>query len=320
MKKSKHSKTFVDQLFFRIICLLPSIFFTDLQHPVFAVSGMPFSSSSKPILVKPLRLNLNHMMAQNSTENDVEQHIVEFQDPSQQLAAQKRLLNICRYTAIPALVRALQTEVSPTVRKTIAETVAYIGGTEAIEALTTALKSDPSPIVRKTAADGLGYIKDSSSAQVLIESLQNVNEDSSVREASAEALGLVGGRSAINALTDTLKNTSESLNLRNISTQALEKIGEPAIDSLVELLDDFDLQTRYYTVRTLSKINSFRSNNALQENQAKITEILEDAIKAEMVEFDRVPAAAAGRGTRDALRRPIICYIDWIAKNWDRCN
>ena len=310
----------LDCLFTRLTYLVLIIISVNPQLSVFAETKTSHRNYSRAFLGWNVRLATSSIIAQICTENDVEQYIVAFQDPWKQSTAKHQLVYLCRYTAIPALIRELQTQTNSTVRKTIAETIAYIGGTEAIEALTTALKNDLSPIVRKTAADGLGYIKDSSSAQVLIESLQNVNEDSSVREASAEALGLVGGRSAINALTDTLKNTNESLNLRNISAQALEKIGEPAIDSLVELLDDSDLQTRYYTVRTLSKINSFRSNNTLQENQAKITGILEDADKAEMVEFDRVPAAAAGRGTRNALRKPIICYIDWIAKNWDRCN
>ena len=267
-----------------------------------------------------LNIGLKLAFSQSCTLSYIQNLIDNLQNPWQQSRAKNQLMTFCGHTAIPILIRSLKTEPSPAVRTAIAETIAHIGGTQAIEALTIALKTDSSYIVQRTAAEGLGSIRDSSSAQSLIESLQDVSKDSSVREVSAEALGLVGGRSAINALTDTLKNTSESPNLRNISAQALEKIGEPAIDSLVELLDDSDLQTRYYTVRTLSKINSFRSNNTLQENQAKITEILEDAIKAEMVEFDRVPAAAAGRGTRDALRRPIICYIDWIAKNWDRCN
>ncbi len=270
--------------------------------------------------IQTIEFTPKFVMAQNCTGNDIENLINDFQDPWQQSNLKDKLKDSCGYPDISALVRVLQTQKDSTARKIIVETIADIGGTDAIEALTIALKTDASYIVQKTAAKGLGSIHDSSSAQVLIESLQDVNKNSFVREASAEALGLVSGRSAINALTDTLKDTSESPNLRNISAQALEKIGEPAIDSLVELLDDSDLQTRYYTVRTLSKINSFRSNNALQENQAKITEILEDAVKAEMVEFDRVPASGAGRGTRDALRKPIICYIDWIAKNWDRCN
>lgn len=259
-------------------------------------------------------------IAQNCTAAVVEQYIAAFRDPWQQETKASELA-ACGQTAIPALTRVLQTEQDAGVRQTAAIALAYIGGASATNVLITTLSADSAPTVRQTAADALGYILATTAINPLINALDNSKESPEVREAAAEALGLIGGTTATKALIATLKNTRESLNLRQATVKALQKIGEPATDILLLTLQATDLRTQYWAVAALSEINSPRSIKALEANKVRVTQILEDAYKADIVEFDRAPAGSTSRASGSELaRKPLVCRIKWITQYWNRCG
>ena len=262
----------------------------------------------------------DNVVTQNCTDDEIRARINEFKSSTLQYNSIRQLVYSCGKSSIPILTRSLQEDPLPTTRSAIAESLAYIGGVDAVNALILALDNDIEPSVRRKSASALGYLRDLSAINSLVVILKQENQHIEIRKASAEALGEIGGKLATDNLIDSTRDVSAPLALRNISAQALEKIGEPAIDSLVELLDDSNLQTRYYTVRTLSKINSFRSNNALKTNQQKVIEILEAAYASNIIEFDRVPASTAGQGTKEAFRKPLFCNIEWFAQYWGRCR
>lgn len=260
-------------------------------------------------------------IAQSCTASDIEQYVAAFRDAWQQETAVRQLVTNCGQTATPALTRVLQTESDAGVRQTAAAALGYIGGVPATKALIAMLSTDPTPTVRQTVADALGYIRAASAVNPLIATLKKTNEDPTVRQAAAEALGNIGGTIATDALITTLKNTYESLNLRQATVKALQKIGEPATNALVLTLQATDLRTRYWAVAALSEINSPRSIKALEANKVKVTQILEAAYQADIVEFDRVPAPSAYKGSRaQQVRKPIVCRISWMAQHWARCR
>ena len=131
------------------------IAFTDFKSLAFVTPEMSHGKSPNISSHQDLRSGPNSMIAQICSGNEVNQYVRDLQDFWKQSNAKYQLVNRCGHAAIPFLIESFQTQTNPTVRKTTAEIIAYIGGAEAIEALTTALKNDPSPIVRKTAADGL---------------------------------------------------------------------------------------------------------------------------------------------------------------------
>ena len=259
-------------------------------------------------------------IGQSCTSAETEQYIEAFKNSWQQGEIVRQLIATCGQTAIPALTRVLQTEPDVGVRQAATAALGYIGGAAATKALIVTLKTDSAPTVRKTAADALGYIRATTAINPLINALENPKEFTDVREAAAEALGLIGGTTATKALIATLKNTRESLNLRQAAVKALQQIGEPATGDLVMTLQTTDLRTRYWAVAALSEINSPGSIKALEANKVKVTQILEAAYQADIVEFDRVPAGKVPDGTRKLLRKPIVCRISWMAQHWARCR
>jgi HEAT repeat protein len=232
-----------------------------------------------------------------------------------------RQLVVCGQTAIPALTRVMQTEKDAGIRQIAAAALGYIGGADAIKTLSDTLRNDSASKVRQTAADALGTIGDTTSIPLLIATLDNSNENEAVRQSAATSLGDIGSKPAIDALIATLKSPKQSLNLRQSAVKALQKIGDPAIELLVTTLQSIDLRTQYGAVVALSETNSDRSTKALETNKAKVAEILEAAYKADIVEFDRAPAASTTKGAGEQLsRKPLLCKAPWIAAKWSRCQ
>jgi HEAT repeats/PBS lyase HEAT-like repeat len=256
----------------------------------------------------------NLTIAQNCTKAEVEQYISAFNDRWQQDNAVRQLV-ACGQTAIPALMRVMQTEKDAGIRQTAAASLGYIGGSDALKTLSDTLRNDSAATVRKIAADALGTIGDTAAIPLLIATLENGKEVEAVRQSAATSLGDIGSKPAIEALIATLKSPKQSLNLRQSAVKALQKIGDPAIEPLVTTLQSIDLRTQYGAVVALSEINSVRSTKALEANKVKVAEILEDAYKSEIVEFDRVPPDRVG-----VSRKPILCRIKWFTQHWDRCR
>jgi HEAT repeat protein len=262
----------------------------------------------------------NLTIAQTCTSKEVKQYISAFRDPWQRDNVVRDLV-ACGQTAIPALTRVMQTEKDAGIRQPAAAALGYIGGTDARKPLIDTLREDSSATVRKTAADALGTIGDPTTIPLLIDTLGNSNEDMGVRQSAATSLGDIGGPIAIDTLITMLQNTNESLKLRQSAVKALQTIKDPAINSLVTALGSKDLQTQYWAVTALSEISSERSINTLETNKARVTEILEAAYKANIVEFDRAPAASTRKGVEQQLsRRPLLCKIPWVAEKWAKCQ
>jgi HEAT repeat protein len=165
------------------------------------------------------------------------------------------------------------------------------------------LPTDSDPTVRETVAAALGYLRAASAINSMIATLNQPDEERKVRQADAKALGAIGCERAIDALLTTLGDTQADLNLRSSASDALKQIGDPAIPPLLTKLQAADLRSRYWAVVALAEMNSSASTQALQSNQAQVDQILADADKAGIVEYDRVPVTGVNSGTRCQLLR-----------------
>jgi HEAT repeat protein len=260
-------------------------------------------------------------IAQNCTLEDIDQYIAAFKQPWQREEAVRQIVTSCNRIAIPTLIGVLKTEPDVGVRQVAAKALGYIGGVDASKALSDTLRNDSAAAVRQRAADGLGTIRDTTAIPLLIDTLEDSYEDKTVRQSAASSLADIGGPIAIDTLITMLQNTNESLKLRQSAVKALQTIKDPAIDSSVRALGSKDLQTQYWAVTVLSEISSERAIDTLETNKARVTEILEAAYKANIVEFDRAPAASTRKGTEQQLsRRPLLCKIPWIAEKWAKCQ
>jgi hypothetical protein len=259
-------------------------------------------------------------IVQTCTSKEVKQYILAFNDRWKQDNIVNQLV-ACGQTATPALTRVMQTEKDAGIRQAAAAALGHIRGSDASKTLSDTLRNDSAAIVRKIAADALGTIGDPATIPLLIATLGNSNEDMGVRQSAATSLGDISGPIAIDTLITMLQNTNESLKLRQSAVKALQTIKDPAIDSLVMALGSKDLQTQYWAVTALSEISSERSIDTLETNKARVTEILEAAYKANIVEFDRAPAASTRQDVEQQLaRRPLLCKIPWVSKKWAKCQ
>jgi HEAT repeat protein len=299
-------------------------FLSILLWPTQSIAVFPQISIHIPsgsFLLSEITLVPRFAIIQNCTPAEVEQQIAAFNNHWQQERAVSQLVKNCGQTAIPALTKVMQTESDAGVRQAAASALGYIGGADATKVLSSTLRSDSTARVRQTAADALGTIGDPSTTPLLIATLGKSNEDMGVRQSAATSLGDIGGPIAIDTLITMLQNTNESLKLRQSAVKALQTIKDPAIDSLVTALGSKDLQTQYWAVTALSEISSERSIDTLETNKARVTEILEAAYKANIVEFDRAPAASTRKGVEQQLsRRPLLCKIPWVAEKWAKCQ
>lgn len=117
------------------------------------------------------------------------------------------------------------------------------------------LKDDIEPDVRYDAARTLGSLKDESSASQLIDSLLN-DPDWNVKSACAGALGKIGDKMGIKPLQKILltEDKMDAVWTRKRSAWALAEIGEDAIESLIEALNDDEGITRQRAGWALIKI------------------------------------------------------------------
>jgi len=136
------------------------------------------------------------------------------------------------------------------IQKNITNTVKIIGGKKALEPLIEALKAD-SELTRFNAIKFLGEIKDKRSVKPLITTTLE-DENGNLREATKEALEKIG-QPAVESLIPLLKN-EEGL-LRYYGVKILEGIGgKEATESLVSMLKDENDSVRTVAVEALKKI------------------------------------------------------------------
>ncbi len=162
---------------------------------------------------------------------------------------------------------------------------------------------NPDESVRRFAAESIGEAKDERGIDSLINALGD--ECVAVGEAVADALIAIGGGNAAEKVSHLLR--SDEANLRNFSAEILEKIGEPAVDTIVKLSGDGDKDIRKYAVDILGAVGS-----------KKGVEPLIGLLKDPDINVAAGAADSLGRiGDKKALK-PLIKHLH--ADIWMKCS
>ena len=186
---------------------------------------------------------------------------VEATEPKPDIAATEQNSNI----EIEKLIENLKDKDSK-VRKKSAEALGSIGDMRAVEPLIEALK-DEDENVRENAAKALGQIKDVKAVEPLIVALED--KDSGVRRYAAAALGNIGDAKAVESLIEALKvgdfyditwgNAKFDEDAREAARDALVNIGEPAVESLIDVLKGEDSNIKKYAAMALGQIGDLKA-------------------------------------------------------------
>jgi HEAT repeat protein len=112
--------------------------------------------------------------------------------------------------AIEALLAALKTDNSDSVRGRAASALDQLGSERAIEALLGALKTDNSGVVRGNAASALGQIGGERAIEALLEALKTINGSGLIAHA-AWGLGNLAGNRKIKTNQAVFKDAAEHL-------------------------------------------------------------------------------------------------------------
>lgn len=162
-------------------------------------------------------------------------------------------------TSVPILLDALKGEYY-TVRARAALALGRIGDKRAIEPLFLALK-DPEDDVRIGACLGLGSFKDPST----FDEITNVLLDDpkiEVRQAAAKALGNTGHPAAVAFLMEALRDPYwwfERENAAGDLLNAIEKMGDAALEPLIEALKDREGAVRKFAATLLGRMGNPRA-------------------------------------------------------------
>jgi HEAT repeat protein len=153
---------------------------------------------------------------------------------------------------------------------TVISILGDISNKRATQFILVALK-DKNADVRKKSAEALGKIGGTAveplekmgepTVESLIHALKDEIDD--VRFEAAEALGKIRDERAVEPLIQALKVEGESCGILKKAAEALGKIGEPAVESLIQALRDDDITVRYLAARTLGEIKDERAVEVL---------------------------------------------------------
>lgn len=162
-------------------------------------------------------------------------------------------------TAVPILLDALTGEYY-TVRARAAIALGRIGDKRAIDPLLTALK-DTEDDVRIGACLGLGFFKEPST----FDEITNVLLDDpkiEVRQAAAKALGNTGHPAAVPFLMEALRDPYWWFERETASgdlLNAIERMGDAALESLIEALKDKEGAVRKFAATLLGRMGNPRA-------------------------------------------------------------
>jgi HEAT repeat protein len=134
----------------------------------------------------------------------------------------------------------------------------------AIESLIASM-NDECAYVRRRVVTALAKVNRNDSIQLtegLISALGD--PDSKVRSAAAWSLRDFASFSTLAALSEAVRDHNKNVSWR--AFEALQKIGIPAVKTLVELLEHPDSELRYRAAKTLGKIGGQRAIEALQKS------------------------------------------------------
>lgn len=120
---------------------------------------------------------------------------------------------------------------------------------QAVKPLIRVLEEDESPAVRRKSASALSEFRDSRSFQPLTYAMND--EDSGVRRASVRAISLSGDLRAPRVLCNALQD--EDMSVRTEASSALRKMGRHAVEPLLEMICHKNPLVRYNAVSLLGK-------------------------------------------------------------------
>jgi len=151
----------------------------------------------------------------------------------------------------------------------------------AIGPLTERLR-DPNESIRQRAAEILAHLLDPRSADAFVDAMA----DSSLRDLATDTLRKLGAiRDRIDQLLDDLRDVEESElkeGVRQETVIQLHRIGRPAVEILLEYLEDDDWVVREAAADTLGKIGDIRAVEPLmiRLKSDKDTGVKEHALKS----------------------------------------
>lgn len=224
-------------------------------------------------------------------------------------------------TAIHPLINVLENDYWKDHRVSAAEALGKISDPLTVKPLITALK-DEDGFVQIASAKALGEIGDKRAIKPLIatlkeqdvllretvvESLSKIgasaektvlpllkNRDVSIRPLGVEILGNIGGDHSIEPLILAMKDDE----LRDLAQDALVKIGAPALELLINALENQDKEVRISTVQLLSKIGNEKAIKPLM-----------NLLKDEDEDIRKVSAIAIGRIGDPSSLEPLILLL-----------
>ena len=168
-------------------------------------------------------------------------------------SAAERLGKLGNGHAVEALIKALQ-DTHWLVRLHAAKALGRIGDPIAIEPLVK-MMGDECPYVRRCVVISLVQLNGGGNmriTEVLISGL--TDSDKVVRASAAWGLGDTASQPAVTAVAAVVSDCDSNVSWRAI--EALQRIGTPAVKTLIELLDCPDSEVRYRAVKTLGEVGA----------------------------------------------------------------
>lgn len=160
--------------------------------------------------------------------------------------------------SVPAVVELLS-EDDQDLRMAAADALGKIGSKDGTSAL---LKStDDIAAVRRVAISSLCTICDPRSTDLLVEVLSRTTDDGEVRAGAARALSVIGGDKAISAVVGALGDLD--LKVRTSVITGLQRMGDPAVGSVVTAIAGGSSDVRHAGAAALEKIESPSAMSAL---------------------------------------------------------
>jgi HEAT repeat protein len=137
--------------------------------------------------------------------------------------------------------------------KYVISSLSDIQSPRAVKQLIAALnKKELGDSIRGAAVISLGKIGDSKAVEPIIKILDKKTETDDLHKAAAIALGKIGNPQAIESLVNCLKDKNSGV--RNAAANSLVEIGKPAIELLIQALENQSLETCKRSAEVLGRI------------------------------------------------------------------
>ena len=230
------------------------------------------------VTIDPTRSEAFPIEYQEAPLSEVEEELLENEDPESRERAAEALGDRGEPEALPSLVEAALNDESLNVQLAAETGIHKIG----LDELAWLLLNHDDAEVREAAAKGLGLMGATKAVDPLREAL-STDEDAGVRAATVEALGRIRGEQAVEAILEAAITDAEAI-VREAAVRELGEIGATvAVDEVAELLgEDAAAEVRAAAAWTLGALGD---DAALQ--------LLLDARSGDLSEAVRAAAAEA---------------------------